>query len=418
MRSIFLRLSLIASVAASACSPSSSVTPAPGQSHQPYGTETIVYDFKAGVRRHGQLSDGTSPESAVLNLGGTLYGTTPVQYINECCGLVYSFALGGGFHVVHRFTSSGATYPYGALIAVGDRLWGTTQNSANGLCCGTVFAVDPTGKKPLESYSFKGGPDDGAYPHAGLIYLNHKLYGTTINGGTGCGAIGCGTVFELNPANGAEKLVYRFNGSNGAYPYGGLIAVGNSLFGTTLDGGDACPGKGCGTVFSVISSYPGKGLMLHAFKGGATDGAHPRGALLYYGGKLWGTTVHGGPNCSTSCGTVFSMNFAGKITSLYAFKGYKDGAYPNAGLVALNGKLYGTTTHGGGCGFFAGGCGTVFSIDPANNEESVVYAFKGGDDARRPSSTLIDINGVLYGTTVTGGAGCSSGCGTIFSVTP
>jgi uncharacterized repeat protein (TIGR03803 family) len=74
--------------------------------------------------------------------------------------------------------------------------------------------------------------------------------------------------------------------------------------------------------------------------------------------------------------------------------------------------------HGGGGGAFSGGCGTVFSIDPANGDESVVYAFQGGDDARRPSSTLIDISGILYGTTVTGGVGCSSGCGTILSVKP
>lgn len=203
MRSILFRLTC-SPPSASGCSLSNVLTPAPVPSHQPFGTESIVYDFKAGARRHGQLSDGASPESAVLNTGGTLYGTTPVQYPNECCGL-------------------GATYPYGALIAVG-----------------------------------------------------------------------------------------------------------NSLFGTALDGGDD----------------------------------------------------------------------------------------PNAGLVALNGKLYGTTTHGGGCGLFSGGCGTVFSIDPADGDESVVYAFKGGDDARRPSSTLIDISGTLYGTTATGGGGCSSGCGTIFSVTP
>ncbi len=52
---------------------------------------------------------------------------------------------------MHRFTSDGATYPYGALVALGNRLWATTQNSANELCCGSVFAVDPTGKNPIES---------------------------------------------------------------------------------------------------------------------------------------------------------------------------------------------------------------------------------------------------------------------------
>jgi uncharacterized repeat protein (TIGR03803 family) len=414
MRYIFLRFTLLAAVAAAACNQSSGITPAPGPSHEPFGKETIVYSFAAGQSRH--VFNGANPESAVLSVGGTLYGTTPVQYPSECCGLVYSFALGGAFAVVHRFKGDGATYPYGALVAVGDRLWGTTQNSARGLCCGSVFAVDPTGKNPIESYSFKGGRSDGAYPHAGLVYLNNKLYGTTINGGVGCGAIGCGTVFELNPANGAERLIYRFSGSDGAYPYGGLIAIGNTLYGMTHNGGDACPGKGCGTVFAVTPDD--KLELLHRFKGGADDGAHPYDALLSYGGKLWGTTVNGGPHCSSSCGTVFSMELSGKMTSLYAFKGFSDGAYPNGALVALNGKLYGTTTHGGGSCVPGGGCGTVFSIDPANGNESVVYAFKGEPDGVRPSSTLINIAGVLYGTTVAGGGGCSHGCGTIFSVTP
>jgi uncharacterized repeat protein (TIGR03803 family) len=407
---------LLAAIVAAGCSQSSVLAPAPGPSqHQPYAKESVVYTFATGQSRH--VMDGANPESAVLNVAGTLYGTTPVKYPQECCGLVYAFPLGGALRVVHRFTGDGyLTYPYGALVAVGDRLWGTTQNSAHGLCCGSVFAVDPTGKKPIESYSFKGGRDDGAYPHAGLLYLNHKLYGTTINGGIGCAPKGCGTVFELNPANGAERLVFRFNGSDGAYPYGGLINVGSTLFGTTLDGGDACSGKGCGTVFTVTIGYGGH--VLHAFKGGASDGAHPNAALLHYGGKLWGTTVHGGPHCSTSCGTVFSMNFAGKVTNLYAFKGFADGAYPNGALVALNGKLYGTTTRGGGGCSLSFGCGTVFSINPANTDESVIYAFKGDPDGVWPYSTLINIGGVLYGTTASGGGGCSHGCGTIFSVTP
>lgn len=418
MRTIILRIGLLAGVLAG-CGQSNAVTivpPAP----QPFGQENIVYRFAAGQSR--AKTDGAEPQSALLNIGGTLYGTTPVQYPNECCGVVYSFG-GGSYSVVHRFGrggSSGLTYPYGSLVAVGDRLWGTTQNSAHGLCCGAVFAVDRTGKKPIEYYQFKGGANDGAYPHAGLLYLNGKLYGTTINGGTGCGAIGCGTVFELNPANGAERLVYRFKGSNGAHPYGALIAVSGVLFGTTRYGGGGCPGSGCGGVFTAIAGYSDKGYMMHAFKGGADDGAHPGGALLFYDGKLWGTTTNGGPHCASSCGTVFSMTVNGKVTSLYAFKGYSDGAYPQGGLVALNGKLYGTTTHGGGaCSFTAGGCGTVFSIDPTNTSEGVVWAFGGNtDDGSRPYSTLIGIDGVLYGTTVLGGGGCSHGCGTIFTVKP
>jgi uncharacterized repeat protein (TIGR03803 family) len=46
---------------------------------------------------------------------------------------------------------------------------------------------------------------------------------------------------------------------------------------------------------------------------------------------------------------------------LYSFKGwyYKDGGQPYAGLIELNGILYGTTAFGGGYDK-----GTVFSLSP------------------------------------------------------
>jgi uncharacterized repeat protein (TIGR03803 family) len=44
---------------------------------------------------------------------------------------------------------------------------------------------------------------------------------------------------------------------------------------------------------------------------------------------------------------------------LHAFSGGSDGAIPYAGLVNLNGTLYGTTLRGG-----ANNAGTVFAITP------------------------------------------------------
>ena len=54
----------------------------------------------------------------------------------------------------------------------------------------------------------------------------------------------------------------------------------------------------------------------------------------------------------------------------------------------------------------------------------VLYSFDGfaGADGASPTS-LIDVKGKLYGTTYQGGtgkcgSGASSGCGTVFSITP
>jgi uncharacterized repeat protein (TIGR03803 family) len=81
--------------------------------------------------------------------------------------------------------------------------------------------------------------------------------------------------------------------------------------------------------------------------------------------------------------------------------------------------LYSTTTRGGdgsGCD-----CGAIFKIDTSGKGSAVLYRFKGGIDGAGPNGLTIDANGVLYGTTSSGGgsSACGSvGCGTVFSFTP
>jgi uncharacterized repeat protein (TIGR03803 family) len=44
----------------------------------------------------------------------------------------------------------------------------------------------------------------------------------------------------------------------------------------------------------------------------------------------------------------------------------------------------------------------------------VLYRFANGPDGAHPSAGVIDVNGTLYGTTVSGG---DNGSGTIYSIT-
>jgi uncharacterized repeat protein (TIGR03803 family) len=57
-----------------------------------------------------------------------------------------------------------------------------------------------------------------------------------------------------------------------------------------------------------------------------------------------------------SCGTVFKITTSGVKSSVYHFDS-NDGAEPQAALTYLNGLLYGTTFSGG-----ANGRGTAFSL--------------------------------------------------------
>ena len=72
--------------------------------------------------------------------------------------------------------------------------------------------------------------------------------------------------------------------------------------------------------------------------------------------KLWST-------CSlpAGMGTVFSVTLSGQERVLYSFGQEPDGENPQGGLVNLHGVLYGTTGNGGGQPY---GGGTVFSILP------------------------------------------------------
>jgi uncharacterized repeat protein (TIGR03803 family) len=241
-------------------------------------------------------------------------------------------------------------------------------------------------------YSFAGG-NDGANPQAGLLKVKGVLYGTTESSG----ANDVGTVFSLTPTpSGTETTLYGFAGYpyDGADPVASLINVNGTLYGTTSKGGGGNCGihTGCGTVFSITPS--GAETILHSF---GQDSAFPGAGLIKVKSTLYGTTASGGAN---GYGTVFAIPRFGSETTLYSFAGSPyDGANPKAGLVDVNGALYGTTYAGGAnCGS-SGGCGTVFAITPSG-AETVLLSFAGGGDGANPPAGLIKVKSTLYGTTV------------------
>jgi uncharacterized repeat protein (TIGR03803 family) len=316
------------------------------------------------------------------------------------------------FQVLHRFSrgSDGAT-PDAGLINVKGTLYGTTSHGGVLHCpgsCGVVYSISTSGKEKV-LYRFTGN-SDGALPVDGLVDVKGRLYGTTeAGGGSPCALGGCGTVYSIS-TSGKEKVLYRFTGgSDGAYPDAGLIEVKGTLYGTTSNGGSS----GLGTVYSISTS--GVEKVLHNFAGGS-DGAAPLVELIDVKGTLYGTTVNGGLSaCSGGCGTVYSISTNGVENVLYRFTG-ASGAYPEAALIEVNGRLYGTTVNGG-VSRCSGGCGTVYSIS-TTGVEKVLHRFNGGSDGAAPQAGLIDVKGALYGTTSAGGSDCyrKFSCGIVFDM--
>ncbi len=203
---------------------------------------------------------------------------------------------------------------------------------------------------------------DGSFPQASLLDVDGTLYGTTYSGGEQRYYNG-GTVFEITTA-GKEAVVYSFGSVRygGSEPEANLIQIRDRLYGTTAAGG----ANGVGTVFSVTTSGEDERL-LHSFGANDFDGARPVAGLVTLKGLLYGTTSTGGFD---TYGTVFRMRTSGKESVVHTFGTVpNDGGAPQAGLIDLNGALYGTTEFGGisphSC-TYSGPCdfGTVFALKP------------------------------------------------------
>jgi uncharacterized repeat protein (TIGR03803 family) len=221
---------------------------------------------------------------------------------------------------------------------------------------GAVFAIntDSTGFASL--YSFTGG-NDGSSPAGGLVLSGNTLFGTTSQGGSS----GNGVVFAVNTDSTGYTNLYSFTGGDdGASPYSGLVLSGDMLYGTAFAGGSGSSG----TVFAISTN--GSGFTnLYSFTGG-NDGANPK-TLILSGNMLYGTASGGG---SSSNGVVFAVSTNGTIfTNLYSFTANpppqntnSDGAFPRAGLFLSSNTLYGTTFQGGNSDN-----GTVFALTLSNS---------------------------------------------------
>ena len=132
--------------------------------------------------------------------------------------------------------------PYASLINVKGTLYGTTlQGGAN--LFGTLFSITPDGKEKVV-YSFGKARDAETPGAAKSINVKGTLYGTTYYGG----AYNDGTVFSFDLTTGTEHVLHSFgNGTDGIVPHVSLINVNGTLYGTTSLGG----ANGGGTVFSI-----------------------------------------------------------------------------------------------------------------------------------------------------------------------
>jgi uncharacterized repeat protein (TIGR03803 family) len=348
----------------------------------------------------GEGDQGAEPNSDLIaDANGDLFGTTSFGGANNDGTVFEIVKTPGGYAstptTLVSFNDDNGLFPDGTLIADGN-LFGTTfDGGANG--DGTVFEIakTPTGyaSTPTTLVNFNG--EDGSEAEGSLIAdSNGDLFGTTRTGG----ANDDGTVFEIVKTAGGyastPTILVSFNGTNGTFPDGSLIADSNGdLFGTTSESG----ANNDGTVFEIAktaSGYASAPTTLVSFNG--ADGSSPIDALIANpDGDLFGTTVVGG---ASGIGAVFEIEktaagYASAPTTVVSFNGGADGEHPEGGLIAdANGDLFGTT-NGGGEQFDDG---TVFEITDGGfiPADSLLL-----QNAMSGQATIWDLNG----NTLTGG---------------
>lgn len=360
------------------------------------GTEFLVL-------KHCTLSEGGYPYAGVTLTDGVLYGTMwsgggPDWHD----GAVFKMNTDGtGYTVLKHFTGIDGEAPYAGVTLSGNTLYGTTVAGGPGFFrsyysvypgSGSVFKlnVDGTGFEVLKHFSYS----DGAQPRGRLVSSGNTLYGTTVQGGTA----GYGTVFKLNADGMDYKVLNHFTYTgHGAWPNAGLTLSGNILYGTTFEGGEAEFGtmfklNTDGTAYTVLTSFT------------APDG-YGHSELTLSAGTLYGATAL---VSVSNHGAVFKLDVNGRgFRAIKHFTGY-DGSRPSAGLALLgNNTLYGTTYEGG-----VGNKGIVFRLNTNGTGYEVLKHFDGSDGAH-PSGRLTLGGSTIYGTTAEGG---SWNKGTVFNM--
>jgi uncharacterized repeat protein (TIGR03803 family) len=265
-------------------------------------------------------------------------------------------------------------------------------------------------------FAFDG--TNGAYPKGGLVQApDGGFYGTTVEGG----AAGAGTVFWVSADGQAFKTLYSFTGgADGANPSAALAqGADGSFYGTAYNAGAG----NSGTLFEITAA--GEFTLLASLSG--ADGAQPDAALLQANDGSWyGTTDEGGPFTNleyeaqaAGYGSIFRFTTSGGLSAL-ALLDNANGARAGALVQGPDGSFYGTTVWGGPYAKrspYGLGYGTIFMMS-TNGVLSTLYSFGGGDDGGWPYAGLVlGRDGSFYGTTLCGGQQYY-GYGAIFQVTP
>jgi uncharacterized repeat protein (TIGR03803 family) len=205
---------------------------------------------------------------------------------------------------------------------------------------------------------------------------------------------------------------------DGQMPDSLLQATDGNFFGTAAANINNNRVSQGGTIFKITPT--GQFTLLFSITPDG-NGHYPNGDVpghLVEGsdGFLYGVNAFGGP-FAQGFGTLFKISKTGtgfQVLHFFCTVGNgtcADGAYPDGLILGSDGNLYGTTQGGGtfqGSACATSGCGTVFRITPSGTL-TTLHVFSGTSDGSVPLGVTQAIDGNFYGTTFSGGTPNNNG---------
>jgi uncharacterized repeat protein (TIGR03803 family) len=265
--------------------------------------------------------------------------------------------------VIHNFPAyaNDACQPEGNLVQGRDGyMYGTGACSSNGTVA--VYKISPTGAESVVSSAL---PTGWAGCNSGLtLGSDGNFYGTCQSGNS----TNKGVIYRLTPA-GAVTDLHDFTDVTGdAFPEQPPIqASDGNFYGTT-----GTPELShCGTVYQLTAA--GGYKTLHTFTGNDCSSSTLTQAS---DGNLYGALL----SCSiagTNEGCVYKISTTGVFKEIYGFTSYVGGENPCTGVIqGKDGKLYGATNQGGTIGN-----GTIYKLTTAGGGHTVLHDFNNPTDA-------------------------------------
>ena len=240
-----------------------------------------------------------------------------------------------------------------------------------------------------------------------------------------CAAFIIGAIAPALAQTPGLNTIYTFPTGNpapttGYHPWGGLAMDSSGvLYGTTYYGGNCATNfPFCGTIYKLTPPAAGQTAWTYGFLHGFStnpDGIEPVAPLTNYQNVMYGVASAGGdPACG--CGVVFSMTTGGTYNILHTFdphipgppnSSWPNGTTPLGGLLISNGIIYGTTDSGGtGAAGPDGtnGAGVLYSLSTSGgNTFQVLHNFDGSLNGGPQGMIIFGQDGAIYGTQFGGG---------------